>query len=194
MTSSVSGLLRDSAHLRHARPRCLRCCPGVTVTTLGRPPHRAREGHGQHLHIRSLVSNPDDRHADHLGLDATLRAVEPPGDDRRVNALMVFKRMRDSPFVAASTWTFSTSTLCVAQDHPVDIPRRPRGATGESVQFRVEISSRCPAGRFAKSGRTSGRTGYLPLAVGRTPHVLRTARSSSDAVPQSMSPRLGMSR
>lgn len=96
VASSVSGLVRDSAHLRQARPRCLRCCPGVTVTTLGRPPHRAREGHGQHLQIGSLVSNPDDRHADHLGLDATLRAVEPLGDDRRVNALMVFKSVRGS--------------------------------------------------------------------------------------------------
>jgi len=47
------------------------------VTALGRPPHRAREGHGQHLQIRSLVSDPDDRRADYLGLDAALRAVEP---------------------------------------------------------------------------------------------------------------------
>ncbi len=80
-TSSV-GLLRNSADVRQARSRCLRCCPGVTETALGRPPHRAREGHGQHLQIHSLVSDPDDRHADHLGLDAALRAVEPPGDDR----------------------------------------------------------------------------------------------------------------
>jgi hypothetical protein len=42
----ASGLLRDSAHLHQARSRCLRRCPGVTVTALGRPPHRAREGHG----------------------------------------------------------------------------------------------------------------------------------------------------
>ena len=82
LTSSVSGLLRDSAHVRQARSRCLRCYPGMTVTTLGRPPHRAREGHGQHLQIRNLVSDLDDRHADHLGLGATLRVVEPPGDDR----------------------------------------------------------------------------------------------------------------
>jgi hypothetical protein len=68
--------------VRQARSRCLRCCPGVTVTTLGRPPHRACEGHGQHLQIHSFVSDPDDRHADHLGLDAALRAVEQPGDDR----------------------------------------------------------------------------------------------------------------
>jgi hypothetical protein len=42
LTSSVSGLLRDSAHLRQARSRCLRCCPGVAVMVLSRPPHRAR--------------------------------------------------------------------------------------------------------------------------------------------------------
>ena len=82
VTSSVSSLLTDLAHMRQGRPRCLRCSPGVTVTTLGRPPHRAREGHGQHLQIHSFVSDPDDRHADHLGLDVALRAVEPPGDDR----------------------------------------------------------------------------------------------------------------
>jgi hypothetical protein len=28
--------------VRQARPWCLRCCPGVTATTLGRPPHRPR--------------------------------------------------------------------------------------------------------------------------------------------------------
>ena len=44
-TSSLSGLLRDSAHVRQARSRCLRCCPGMTVTALGRPPHRAHGGH-----------------------------------------------------------------------------------------------------------------------------------------------------
>lgn len=65
-TCDLSGLLRDSAHVRQARSRYL----------------RAREGHGQHLQIRSLVSDPDDRHADHLRLGAALRAVEPPGDDR----------------------------------------------------------------------------------------------------------------
>jgi hypothetical protein len=41
----VSGLLRDSAHVRQARPRCLRCCPRVAVVPLSRPPHRARGGH-----------------------------------------------------------------------------------------------------------------------------------------------------
>ena len=45
LASSVSGLLGNLAHVRQARSRCLRCCPGVAVTTLSRPPHRARGGH-----------------------------------------------------------------------------------------------------------------------------------------------------
>jgi hypothetical protein len=82
VTFSVSGLLSNLAHVRQAWLRCLRCCPGVTVTTLGRPSHRARSGHGQYLQIRSLVSDPDDPDADLPGPDAALRAVEPLGDDR----------------------------------------------------------------------------------------------------------------
>ena len=38
LTSSVSGLLRDSAHVRQVRSRCLRCCPRVAVKPLSRPP------------------------------------------------------------------------------------------------------------------------------------------------------------
>jgi len=45
LTSSVSGLLRDSAHVHRARPRCLRYCSGVAVMNLGLPPHRARGGY-----------------------------------------------------------------------------------------------------------------------------------------------------
>ena len=36
-TCDLSGLLRDSVHVRQARSRCLWCCPGMIVTTLGRP-------------------------------------------------------------------------------------------------------------------------------------------------------------
>jgi hypothetical protein len=43
--SFVSSLLRDSAHVRQARSRCLPCCPRVAVKPLSRPPHRARGGH-----------------------------------------------------------------------------------------------------------------------------------------------------
>jgi hypothetical protein len=45
VTSSVSGLLRDSAHLHQARSRCSRPLPRVAVITLDRPPDRARDGH-----------------------------------------------------------------------------------------------------------------------------------------------------
>jgi hypothetical protein len=40
----------------------------------------------------------------------------------RVNALMVFKSVRDSLSAAAPIWTFSTSARYVIQDHPVHIP------------------------------------------------------------------------
>ena len=46
LTSSVSGLLRGLAHVRQARSPRLLCYPGVAGVTLGRPPHRARGGHG----------------------------------------------------------------------------------------------------------------------------------------------------
>jgi hypothetical protein len=35
---------------------------------------------------------------------------------------MVFKRIRDSPFAAAPTWTFGMTVFYVIQDHPVYIP------------------------------------------------------------------------
>jgi len=41
-SASASGLLRNSAYVHQVSSRCLRYCPGVTVTALGRPPHRAR--------------------------------------------------------------------------------------------------------------------------------------------------------
>jgi hypothetical protein len=59
LTSSVSGLLRDSADVRRARSRCLRCCPGVTLRAPGRPSHRARGGHD--LLIRSSGQVVQDR-------------------------------------------------------------------------------------------------------------------------------------
>ena len=45
VTGSVSGLLRDLAHVRQASSPGVRCYPGVAVITLSRPPHRARGGH-----------------------------------------------------------------------------------------------------------------------------------------------------
>jgi len=122
-TCDLSGLLRDSAHMRQARSRCLRCCPVMTVTTLGRPPHRAREGHGQHLQIRSLVSGPDNRHADHLGLGAALRSSSRLVTIGRVNALMVFKSVRGSRPGGATTCVAGTRRWSAKQDHPAYIPR-----------------------------------------------------------------------
>ena len=46
LTSPASGLLGYLTHVRQAMSQCLRYCPGVTVVTLGRLSHRAREGHG----------------------------------------------------------------------------------------------------------------------------------------------------
>ena len=57
-TSSLSGLLRELAHMRQARSRWLLRCPGLTVTTLGRPPDRARGGHDL-LIRRFLCGWPD---------------------------------------------------------------------------------------------------------------------------------------
>jgi hypothetical protein len=57
LSPSVSGLLGDVAHVRQARSRSLRCYPEVALITFDRPPHRARGGHGQHLQIRSPVSD-----------------------------------------------------------------------------------------------------------------------------------------
>jgi len=74
MTSSVSGLLGGPAHMREARSRCLRYCPGVTVVTRGRPPHRAREGHGLLIGDLSDLDHPD---ADHPGPESIL-AIQAP--------------------------------------------------------------------------------------------------------------------
>jgi hypothetical protein len=52
LTSSVSGLLADLAHVRQGRSRCLRCCPRVAAITLGRPPYRARGGHAHDSGVR----------------------------------------------------------------------------------------------------------------------------------------------
>ncbi len=76
MSFSVSGLFGGLAHVRQAWLRCLRCCPGVAVTILGLPSHRARGGYGQHLQICSLMSNPDDTDADLPDPDAALGRPE----------------------------------------------------------------------------------------------------------------------
>ena len=47
VASSVSSVRspRNLAYVRQARSRCQRYCPGLTVNTLSRSPHRARSGH-----------------------------------------------------------------------------------------------------------------------------------------------------
>ena len=66
LTSSVSGLLRDSAHLRQVRSRRLPCCSGVAVTTLDRPPEWARGGHGHGSGGGSVRSGSTVKHDSYL--------------------------------------------------------------------------------------------------------------------------------
>ena len=56
LTSSVSGLLRDSAHVRQVRSRCLRCCTRVAVIPLSRPSHRARGHEPLHLELAVVLA------------------------------------------------------------------------------------------------------------------------------------------
>lgn len=46
----------------------------MAVTDRSPPSRVARIWHGQRRQVHSLVSDPDDRHGDHLGLDAALRS------------------------------------------------------------------------------------------------------------------------
>ena len=125
---------------RQARPQCLRCCPGSTVTALGRPPYRAREGHGQHLQLRSLVSDPDDRNADHLGLDAARRAVEPPvtiGRERPNG----FKSIRSSRVTAAAALAFRHSGVARQLRFISRISRARAGDASGSPRSRLALRS-----------------------------------------------------
>jgi hypothetical protein len=70
----------------------------------------------QRLQIRTLVIDQDDRHADDLGSRRSAsgrRAAWRRLDS--VNALMVFKSIRDSLSAAAPTWAFSTLARYVIQ-------------------------------------------------------------------------------
>ena len=53
----------------------------------------------------------------------------------RVHALMVFKRMRDWPFIAAPTWAFGVTAYYVIQDHPAYIP------CGQRWPLRPELAA-----------------------------------------------------
>ena len=68
---------------------------------------------------------------------------------------MVFKRIRDSPFAAASTWTFGTTVFYVIQDHPVYIP------CGQRWPLRPELAA--PLGVWSSSQLprcAGGRAGW----------------------------------
>src|SRR5690349_8645973 len=66
---------------------------------------------------------------DHLGLtlDAALRSSSRLLTTDRVNALMVFKSVRDSLSGQALAWAYDLSDFCAFHDHPVYIPRRRNG-------------------------------------------------------------------
>ena len=73
--------------------------------------------------LTQLVSDPGTRQADHLGLDAALRAVELPSPSGRVNALMVFKSVCGSRSTAAATCVFGPRCWPPSKIHPAYIPR-----------------------------------------------------------------------
>jgi hypothetical protein len=119
LTSSVSGLLADLAHVRQARSRWPRSCPRVAVITLGRPPHRARCGHDLLI-----------RRNGHIVQDCLLRSLcwadipeqsmrgrccspswQQVWQQSRVYPLMVFKSMRDLMPATASTCAFGRSAF-----------------------------------------------------------------------------------
>jgi hypothetical protein len=109
MPSSVSGPPADLAHVRQARPRCLRCCPQVAVVPPSRPPHRARGGHEP---LRPELAAPVDAlPSSQLAKDAQDTTVIPrlrdlgplPGDHP---ALTAPRRPAKSPDGAARvTWS-----------------------------------------------------------------------------------------
>lgn len=80
-------------------------------------------GHGQHLQSRSVVSDPDNRHVDHLGPDATLRAVEPSGDYRPRQRLMIFKSVGVLRPDGTVTCVVGTRGCLLSKIHPAYISR-----------------------------------------------------------------------
>jgi hypothetical protein len=70
LTSSLSGLFRDTQGLLFRRQVGLSGCPRVTVTVPGRPPERARGGHDRLIHPREWV--PTNKQVGSGGLAAWL--------------------------------------------------------------------------------------------------------------------------
>jgi hypothetical protein len=80
------------------------------------------------------------------------RGSQPHAPRRR---LMAFKRMRDWPFIAASTSVFVVAVFYVIQDHPAYIPR------GQRWPLRPELAA--PLGVWQSSQLTrcaAGRAGW----------------------------------
>jgi len=59
--------------------------------------------------------------------------------------LMIFKGIRDSPFIAALAWTFSMSTCYVTQDHPAYIQRGQRWPFRPGLAAPLEVWAVVPA-------------------------------------------------
>jgi hypothetical protein len=68
--------------------------------------------------------------------------------------LMVFKRMRDWPFIAAPTWAFGVTAFYVIQDHPAYIP------CGQRWPLRPELAAPLgvwPSSQLAQCAAGRGR-------------------------------------
>ena len=84
--------------------------------------------------LTQLVSDPGTRQADHLGLDAALRAVELPSPSGRVNALTVFKSVSGSRPATAATCLVGTRGWPAEACRARSIPRISRDrAAAKSV-------------------------------------------------------------
>ena len=80
------------------------------------------------------MSDPDDMDADHPGLHATLRAVEPSGDDRPRSG--GFKGVRDSLSITAVTCALdgcaSSLISCAGTCIPMMLRRQPKSKKNRS--------------------------------------------------------------
>ncbi len=93
------------------------------------------------------------------------RGIRTHGD---VAATMVFKRMRDWPFIAAPTWAFGVTAFYVIQDHPAYIPcgqrwpLRPELTAPLGVWLSSQLAE-CAAGR--RCWRRCGDVAVLPCCT-----------------------------
>ena len=144
------------------------------MTALGRPPQRAREGHGQHLRLRSLVSDPDDRNADHLGLDAARRAVEPSVTIGRVNALMVSRASAVHALLPLLPWLSGIRGWLVSQDPSREYPEPGLGMPPVrlGLAWPCDQAARTIMARACSMVRTSSQV-RLPVTRSRNRWLMR---------------------